>query len=142
MSLLPSPKPKPCHPLPAHQVSPSVPAPSPPSGGLGSTIGLTQTSQSAASIAAFGQKISSSSRKPVRLLNPIFVHLKYIAIKDHTVHLQEYHHFSVLIYPPISTEAAVIRNAGGRAMDAIRSLIVLDSVINLGTIIVVHHTGK
>ncbi|KAH8805046.1 carbonic anhydrase [Xylogone sp. PMI_703] len=36
--------------------------------------------------------------------------------------------------------AGVIRNAGGRAMDAIRSLVVLDGVMNVRTVIVVHHT--
>ncbi|TVY58884.1 Uncharacterized protein LSUE1_G008713 [Lachnellula suecica] len=37
-------------------------------------------------------------------------------------------------------EAAIIRNAGGRTRDAVRSLVALDAVGNLGTIIVVHHT--
>ena len=39
-------------------------------------------------------------------------------------------------------ESAVVRNAGGRASDAIRSLITLDTILPLRTIIVVHHTGK
>ncbi|KAH8656191.1 carbonic anhydrase [Tricladium varicosporioides] len=37
-------------------------------------------------------------------------------------------------------EAAIIRNAGGRASDAIRSILALDSVGSVGTIVVVHHT--
>jgi len=37
-------------------------------------------------------------------------------------------------------EAAIIRNAGGRASDAIRSICTLDAIVELGTIIVVHHT--
>ncbi|OCK74953.1 carbonic anhydrase [Lepidopterella palustris CBS 459.81] len=37
-------------------------------------------------------------------------------------------------------EAAVIRNAGGRASDAIRSLAALDAIANIGTVIIVHHT--
>ncbi|RDW80656.1 carbonic anhydrase-5 [Coleophoma crateriformis] len=37
-------------------------------------------------------------------------------------------------------EGAVIRNAGGRTMDAMRSILSLDAVGNLGTIVVVHHT--
>jgi carbonic anhydrase len=37
-------------------------------------------------------------------------------------------------------EMGVIRNAGGRAMDAIRSLVVLDTLVKIGTVIVVHHT--
>ena len=39
-------------------------------------------------------------------------------------------------------ESAVVRNAGGRASDAIRSLVTLDSLLPLGTIIVIHHTGN
>lgn len=38
-------------------------------------------------------------------------------------------------------ECAVIRNAGGRAVDALNSLIVLDSIIPLQSIAVIHHTG-
>jgi carbonic anhydrase len=37
-------------------------------------------------------------------------------------------------------ELGIIRNAGGRAFDAIRSLAVLDALVKIGTIIVVHHT--
>ncbi|TGO15071.1 hypothetical protein BTUL_0044g00100 [Botrytis tulipae] len=37
-------------------------------------------------------------------------------------------------------EAAVIRNAGGRARPALTSLLALDSLGNTGTIIVIHHT--
>ena len=36
---------------------------------------------------------------------------------------------------------AVIRNAGGRAMDAMRTLQVLNTINPLGLIMVVHHTG-
>ena len=39
-------------------------------------------------------------------------------------------------------EAAVIRNAGGRASDALRSIATLDAIAGLSTIIVIHHTGK
>ena len=41
-----------------------------------------------------------------------------------------------------SGPVAVIRNAGGRAMDAMRSIQVLNAINNLGVIVVVHHTGK
>jgi carbonic anhydrase len=37
-------------------------------------------------------------------------------------------------------EAAVIRNAGGRVVDAMRSINALDAIGNTGTVIVVHHT--
>ncbi|KAF2429277.1 carbonic anhydrase [Tothia fuscella] len=37
-------------------------------------------------------------------------------------------------------EAAVIRNAGGRVSDAMRSLAALDALGNTGTVMVVHHT--
>lgn len=40
------------------------------------------------------------------------------------------------------TEASVIRTAGGRSMDCMRSLQVLDTVGNVGTVLVIHHTGK
>lgn len=39
-------------------------------------------------------------------------------------------------------DATVTRNAGGRAIDAIRSLIVLDNLVPIGAVIVVHHTGS
>ena len=39
-------------------------------------------------------------------------------------------------------EAAIVRNAGGRASDALRSIATLDAIGGLSTIIVVHHTGK
>ena len=39
-----------------------------------------------------------------------------------------------------SGPTAVIRNAGGRASDAIRSLLVLHTINPLGLILVVHHT--
>jgi hypothetical protein len=39
------------------------------------------------------------------------------------------------------TECPIIRNAGGRAQDAIRSTLVLDTVITMGEVIVIHHTG-
>jgi carbonic anhydrase len=35
----------------------------------------------------------------------------------------------------------VIRNAGGRVVDAMRSINALDAIGNMGTLIVVHHTG-
>lgn len=38
-------------------------------------------------------------------------------------------------------DAMMIRNAGGRAFDAIRTLAVLQTVVSLGTIVVMHHTG-
>ena len=34
----------------------------------------------------------------------------------------------------------MIRNAGGRASDALRSIIALDAIGNTDTVIVVHHT--
>ena len=36
----------------------------------------------------------------------------------------------------------MIRNAGGRALDAIRTLSVLQTIGSPGTIVVMHHTGK
>jgi hypothetical protein len=36
----------------------------------------------------------------------------------------------------------MVRNAGGRAFDAIRTLSVLQTIGNPGTIVVLHHTGK
>ena len=36
---------------------------------------------------------------------------------------------------------AVIRNAGGRAMDSMRTLHVLNAINPLGLVVVVHHTG-
>lgn len=37
----------------------------------------------------------------------------------------------------------VLRNAGGRVDDGvIRSLVVLDGLLGVGTVIVVHHTGQ
>jgi carbonic anhydrase len=39
-------------------------------------------------------------------------------------------------------EFGIIRNAGGRAADAVRSLVVLDALIPIGTVMVIHHTGK
>lgn len=39
------------------------------------------------------------------------------------------------------TECAVIRNAGGRAANALPSLIILDSIVPMRTIVIIHHTG-
>lgn len=39
-------------------------------------------------------------------------------------------------------EAAIIRNAGGRASDALRSIATLDAIAGVAAIIVVHHTGE
>jgi hypothetical protein len=39
-------------------------------------------------------------------------------------------------------EATMVRNAGGRAFDAIRSLSVLQTIGDPGTIVVMHHTGQ
>lgn len=36
----------------------------------------------------------------------------------------------------------MVRNAGGRALDAIRTLSVLQTIGAPGTIVVMHHTGK
>ena len=36
----------------------------------------------------------------------------------------------------------MVRNAGGRAFDAIRTLSVLQTIGNPGTIAVMHHTGE
>ncbi|KAG4433619.1 hypothetical protein IFR05_010895 [Cadophora sp. M221] len=38
------------------------------------------------------------------------------------------------------SEAAIIRNAGGRTSDVMRSLVDLDAVGSVGTVIVIHHT--
>jgi hypothetical protein len=37
---------------------------------------------------------------------------------------------------------AIVRNPGGRAAEAINALAGMQAVLNCGTIIVVHHTGK
>ena len=37
---------------------------------------------------------------------------------------------------------AVIRNAGGRAIDSMRSLAVLNAINPVGLVVVVHHTGE
>ena len=47
----------------------------------------------------------------------------------------------VLMWGFWEIEIAVIRNAGGRAADAVRSLVVLDALIPIGAVMVVHHTG-
>jgi carbonic anhydrase len=39
------------------------------------------------------------------------------------------------------TEATMVRNAGGRTMDAIRTIAVLQSIGQPSTIVVMHHTG-
>lgn len=36
----------------------------------------------------------------------------------------------------------MVRNAGGRVLDAIRTLAILQTIGNPGTIVVMHHTGK
>jgi hypothetical protein len=36
----------------------------------------------------------------------------------------------------------MVRNAGGRAFDAIRTLSVLQTIGSPGTIVVMHHTGQ
>ncbi|KAG0649169.1 Beta-carbonic anhydrase 1 [Hyphodiscus hymeniophilus] len=38
------------------------------------------------------------------------------------------------------SECAIIRNAGGRTQDAMRSILALDAVGGLGTVVVIHHT--
>lgn len=38
-------------------------------------------------------------------------------------------------------EATHVRNAGGRALDAIRSIVVLQAITAPSTIVVMHHTG-
>ncbi|KAK3067023.1 hypothetical protein LTR53_016338, partial [Teratosphaeriaceae sp. CCFEE 6253] len=45
-----------------------------------------------------------------------------------------------LLIPPRTSEATMVRNAGGRAFDAIRTLAVLQTIGAPGTIIVMHHT--
>lgn len=37
---------------------------------------------------------------------------------------------------------AVVRNAGGRAIDSMRSLAVLNAINPVGLVVVVHHTGE
>jgi len=39
-------------------------------------------------------------------------------------------------------KATMVRNAGGRVFDAIRTLAVLQTIGNPTTIVVMHHTGK
>lgn len=39
-------------------------------------------------------------------------------------------------------EATMVRNAGGRAFDAIRTLAALQTIGAPGTIVVMHHTGE
>ena len=39
------------------------------------------------------------------------------------------------------TECAIVRNGGGRTTDAIRSILDLDALGAMGTIVVIHHTG-
>ena len=39
-------------------------------------------------------------------------------------------------------EHFVIRNAGARAEDALRSLIALDNIIGIGTVVIIQHTGS
>lgn len=36
----------------------------------------------------------------------------------------------------------MIRNAGGRVIDAMRSLVVLQTISAPGTIVIMHHTGN
>lgn len=43
---------------------------------------------------------------------------------------------------PTIKGVTMIRNAGGRAVDAIRTISVLQTIGNPRTILVVHHTGK
>ena len=43
---------------------------------------------------------------------------------------------------PGVSEAAIIRNAGGRASDALRSIATLDAIAGITAVIVVHHTGE
>lgn len=38
-------------------------------------------------------------------------------------------------------EAAIIRNAGGRTSDVMRTLLDLDAIGSVGTVVVIHHTG-
>jgi hypothetical protein len=42
----------------------------------------------------------------------------------------------------MEVEAAIIRNGGGRTSDALRSILDLDALGAMGTVIVIHHTGK
>lgn len=38
------------------------------------------------------------------------------------------------------SECAIVRNAGGRTQDAMRSILALNVVGKLGTVVVIHHT--
>ncbi|KAE8447778.1 hypothetical protein EG329_010172 [Mollisiaceae sp. DMI_Dod_QoI] len=58
-----------------------------------------------------------------------------ISCSDPRIHPSEYLGLGV-------GEAAVIRNAGGRTRDAMRSLLILDALGSVGVVVVVHHTGK
>ncbi len=41
----------------------------------------------------------------------------------------------------VSLESCEIRNAGGRAGPALRSIICMDHLVGVGTVVVIHHTG-
>ncbi len=41
-----------------------------------------------------------------------------------------------------SIRVTMVRNAGGRAFDAIRTIAVLQSISGAGTLAVLHHTGE
>ncbi|KUJ16760.1 carbonic anhydrase [Mollisia scopiformis] len=56
-----------------------------------------------------------------------------IACADPRVHPMEYLDLN-------RGEAAILRNAGGRTQGVIRSLLVLDALGDVGTVVVVHHT--
>lgn len=46
-----------------------------------------------------------------------------------------------VLHDNVNLEALVVRNAGGRAVDAFRSLEVMGTIAPIDLIIVVHHTG-
>lgn len=51
-------------------------------------------------------------------------------------------HHALTLTPPSSTEYSIVRNAGGRTSEALRSIVCIDTLIGLEAVIVVHHTGS
>lgn len=50
--------------------------------------------------------------------------------------------YSVFGIDPTIKGVTMIRNAGGRAMDAVRSISILQTIGNAKTVVVMHHTGE
>ena len=62
----------------------------------------------------------------------------------HPVAISEFYkiHHTLILTPPSSTEYSIVRNAGGRTSEALRSIVCMDTLIGLEAVIVVHHTGS